>query len=211
MPIEDSDRAKRREGFDMSHPSYSPRSGKEPSEDRERRRTRRSEYPNENYRASAARESGDDDRSEHSEQEDEGPHYRGIHSRSIGRTPGGGLRISESYLVVGPFTGRGPKGYQRSDEKICDDVNERLERHGDLDASEIEVSCEAGVVTLKGKVDDRASKRRAEECAEDVYGVKDVMNEIRVDAGFFERLFGSDDAEADEARSRGRSRTGKNA
>ena len=192
----------------MSHPSYSPRSGKEQSEDRDHRRTRRPEYPNENYRASAARESGDDDRFE---EEDEGPHYRGIHSRSIGRTPGGGLRISESYFVVGPFTGRGPKGYQRSDEKICDDVNERLERHGDLDASEIEVSCEAGVVTLKGKVDDRASKRRAEECAEDVYGVKDVMNEIRVDAGFFERLFGSDDAEADEARSRGRSRTGKNA
>jgi hypothetical protein len=137
--------------------------------------------------------------------DDEEQHYRGIHTRSIGRSPGGrGVSVSDTYLFIGPFTGRGPKGYQRSDEKIAEEVNERLERHGEVDASEIEVSCAEGVVTLKGKVGDRHSKRLAEDCAESVYSVKDVMNEIRVDKGFFERIFGSGDDEREGSRDRER-------
>lgn len=97
---------------------------------------------------------------------------------------------TELWLIEGPHTGRGPKGYQRSDERLQEQVCERLERHGQIDASEIEVTVENGVVTLEGQVDDRRTKRLAEECAESVYGVQDVMNRLRVDAGFFQRLFG---------------------
>src|SRR5262245_30542187 len=40
----------------------------------------------------------------------------------------------------GRFTGKGPKGYRRSDDRVKEDVSEALSRDGDLDASEIEVN-----------------------------------------------------------------------
>ena len=63
----------------------------------------------------------------------------------------------------GGHTGRGPKNYQRSDERIMDDVCERLTRDPDVDATHIEVSVQSGLVTLGGTVTDRQSKRVAEE------------------------------------------------
>jgi osmotically-inducible protein OsmY len=59
-------------------------------------------------------------------------------------------------------------------------VSERLERHGHIDASDIEVTVENGEVTLQGTVDSRRSKRLAEDVAESVYGVKDVHNQLRI-------------------------------
>ena len=80
----------------------------------------------------------------------------------------------------GQFAGRGPKGYQRSDDRIREDVSDRLTEHGDLDASGIEVGVTGGVVTLSGTVDDRWGKRLAEDIVERVPGVRDVMNQLRV-------------------------------
>ncbi|MFL5783964.1 MAG: BON domain-containing protein, partial [Bacteriovoracaceae bacterium] len=48
------------------------------------------------------------------------------------------------------------------------------------DASEIEVDVKDGVVTLSGTVEDRQSKRAAEECIENLSGVVDVHNRIRL-------------------------------
>lgn len=93
----------------------------------------------------------------------------------------------------GPYSGRGPKGYKRSDERIIEEACLRLEKAGDVDASEIEVTCSEGVITLRGKVEDRASKRIAEQCVEDIYGVRDVMNELQVSKGLFTNLFDSSD------------------
>lgn len=107
---------------------------------------------------------------------------------------GSGMLISESSsysTAYGPYTGKGPKNYKRSDEKIVEEVNQALERNGDVDASEIEVTCTNGEVRLTGKVENRRAKREAEECAERIYGVKDVMNELKVDKGFFANLFGT--------------------
>jgi hypothetical protein len=42
------------------------------------------------------------------------------------------------------------------------------------------VTAEDGVIRLRGTVQDRMTKRRAEECVESVYGTRDVMNELRV-------------------------------
>ena len=78
--------------------------------------------------------------------------------------------------------GRGPKGYQRSDDRILEDVCDRL-TYSDVDASEIEVRVQNGEVTLSGSVNDRADKRRAEDVAEEVSGVRDVHNNIRVHRG----------------------------
>src|SRR5919199_732705 len=86
----------------------------------------------------------------------------------------------EGIMTPGPFAGRGPKGYQRSDERIYEEVCELLTQHPQLDASDIEVSVRNAEVTLKGTVDSRRTRRMAEEVAESASGVKDVHNELRV-------------------------------
>lgn len=83
----------------------------------------------------------------------------------------------------GQFAGRGPKGYQRSDERIREDVSDRLMEHPELDASGLEVHVKDGVVTLTGDVDSRWAKRMAEDIAEDIGGVRDVMNQLSVSPG----------------------------
>jgi BON domain len=80
----------------------------------------------------------------------------------------------------GPHTGRGPKGYVRSDERIWEEVNDRLEQHGEIDATDVEVGVSNGEVTLEGIVSNRVSKRLAEDVAESVSGVRDVHNRLRV-------------------------------
>jgi osmotically-inducible protein OsmY len=79
--------------------------------------------------------------------------------------------------------GRGPRGYTRSDERIRDDVNDRLTDDPYVDASEIEVTVSGGEVTLSGTVDSRHAKRRAEDIADDVSGVTHVQNNLRVRQG----------------------------
>jgi osmotically-inducible protein OsmY len=81
---------------------------------------------------------------------------------------------------AGPFAGRGPRGYRRSDEHIREEVCERLTRHGRVDATDIEIRVANGEVTLEGSVNDRESKRLAEDVAESVFGVRDVTNHIKV-------------------------------
>lgn len=80
----------------------------------------------------------------------------------------------------GRFAGRGPKGYKRSDERIEEDVCERLTQHPDLDASEISVQVQDCEVTLSGTVEDRHSKKLAENIVDSVSGVKDVHNQIKI-------------------------------
>jgi osmotically-inducible protein OsmY len=119
-----------------------------------------------------------------------------------------GYRPSLGYtstLIVGRFYGRGPKGYQRSDDRIREDVSEELFRNPEIDASEIEIQAQKGEVTLTGKVEDRHQKRLAEDIAERVSGVKDVHNQLKVDKGFFAELFGTgkEDRERDREQERG--------
>jgi osmotically-inducible protein OsmY len=76
--------------------------------------------------------------------------------------------------------GKGPKGYTRTDERIKEDVHERLTEDGQIDASEIEVDVKSGEVFLKGTVKNRQQKRRAEDIIENISGVKNVENHIKV-------------------------------
>ncbi len=80
----------------------------------------------------------------------------------------------------GAHRGKGPKGYTRADDRIREDVNDRLSDDSFLDASEIEVAVEKAEVTLSGTIDSREDKRRAEDIAEAVSGVKHVQNNLRV-------------------------------
>jgi osmotically-inducible protein OsmY len=76
--------------------------------------------------------------------------------------------------------GRGPKNYTRSDDRIRDDINDRLTDNDYLDASDIDVAVNNGDVTLTGFVDSRYNKRTAEDIAEDISGVKNVENRLRI-------------------------------
>lgn len=80
----------------------------------------------------------------------------------------------------GPYVGKGPKGYKRSDQSIQEDVCGRLTEHGEIDASDIDVEVHDAGVTLKGFVMSRQEKRAAEDVAESVSGVRDVRNELNV-------------------------------
>ena len=81
---------------------------------------------------------------------------------------------------AGQHRGRGPKGYQRSDARIMEDVNDRLTEDPHIDASEIEVSVANREVTLSGTVNSRFEKRHAEDLAEAVSGVSHVQNNLRI-------------------------------
>jgi osmotically-inducible protein OsmY len=80
----------------------------------------------------------------------------------------------------GQFRGRGPKGYRRSDDRLTEDINERLTDHPGIDAENIEVRVKDGEVTLTGTVDDRHAKRMAEDVAWQVSGVMEVTNQLRI-------------------------------
>lgn len=80
----------------------------------------------------------------------------------------------------GPYSGVGPRGYRRADDRIRDDVNDRLMWHGYVDATDIQVDVNDGVVTLSGTVNTRREKRMAEDAAESVSGVEDVNNQIQI-------------------------------
>ena len=90
---------------------------------------------------------------------------------------GGGMINSFEY---GEHTGKGPKGYNRSDDRIHDDICEVLTQHGEIDASDIEVKVQSGVVTLTGTVDARMTKRLAHESIERLSGVKEIINRLKV-------------------------------
>jgi osmotically-inducible protein OsmY len=80
----------------------------------------------------------------------------------------------------GTFRGRGPRGYRRSDERIREDVCDCLTDDPLLDASNMEVTVKDCEVTLSGTVNRREDKRRAEDLVEQISGVKDVRNNLRV-------------------------------
>lgn len=89
-------------------------------------------------------------------------------------------RRREDDESAGLHRGRGPKGYQRSDARILEDVNDRLTEDPRVDATEIEVRVENREVTLVGMVATRSEKRHAEDVAHGVSGVTHVQNNLRI-------------------------------
>lgn len=79
-----------------------------------------------------------------------------------------------------PYSGKSPKGYKRSDERIKEEVCDALMRASHLDPSDIEVTVANGEVTLKGEVCCRNDKRQVEDIAEGVLGVQDVHTNLRI-------------------------------
>jgi hypothetical protein len=101
----------------------------------------------------------------------------GSQGTSLGGRWQSGAREFEDY------TGRGPKDYRRSDERIREEVSDRLTDDYSVDASDITVQVKDGEVTLSGSVTTREQKRRAEDLAESISGVREVTNSLRVQRG----------------------------
>jgi osmotically-inducible protein OsmY/flavin-binding protein dodecin len=78
---------------------------------------------------------------------------------------------------------RSPKGYKRSDERIREDVCDQLAQDGQLDPSEMEVSVANGEVTLSGTVPQRYMKWHAEQIIDNIGGVNEIHNQLRVQRG----------------------------
>lgn len=92
----------------------------------------------------------------------------------------GGMGYGQGMGQGGMSRNRGPKGYKRSDERIREDLCDRLSDRHDVDSSDIEVKVQNGEVILSGTVRERYLKHTIEQIAEAISGVQDVKNEIRV-------------------------------
>lgn len=104
-----------------------------------------------------------------------GDEDRGTWGSGVGGHPGGGYQGGGGYQRQG----RPPKGYQRSDERIREDICDRVIGMG-IDAGDVDIKVQSCEVTLTGSVDSRHDKRRLEDLAESVSGVKNVHNQLRV-------------------------------
>jgi osmotically-inducible protein OsmY len=168
----------------------------------------RGSYSNSGTRLGGANYGNYGDRGRFDEGRNEGRNFGNSGSNYGGGNPGGGNRDDRGWFnrasdevsswfgnddaerrrdrdrqMRGEHKGKGPKNYNRSDDRIKDDINDRLSDDSYIDASEIEVVVVSGEVTLSGTVDERSAKRRAEDLAESVSGVKNVENKIRVGQG----------------------------
>jgi hypothetical protein len=102
--------------------------------------------------------------------------YRGRDERSFGER-------AEQFFERAKRKLTGPKNYQRSDERIREDLCDRLANAEWIDASEVAVQVQNAEVTLTGTVRERPMKHQIEDIADAVLGVKDVHNQIRIERG----------------------------
>lgn len=75
---------------------------------------------------------------------------------------------------------RGPKGFRRSDERLKEELAERLMYRNDIDCSDVTLDVKDAKVTLEGNVPERWMRYAIDDVAESVIGVDDVENRIRV-------------------------------
>lgn len=83
-------------------------------------------------------------------------------------------------LLALSHRGRGPKGYQRSDELLHELICERLTDDPFIDARNVSVDVRAAEVTLRGTVETRAEKYAIEDIVADMAGVAEIHNQLGV-------------------------------
>ncbi len=80
------------------------------------------------------------------------------------------------------YRGMGPQDYKRPDDRIRDDVYERLTDSHEIDARGIMVEVNQGNVTLTGSVPERQMRYAAEDLVEACMGVSNINNQLKVQA-----------------------------
>jgi hypothetical protein len=86
--------------------------------------------------------------------------------------------IAPPRRAEGSCRGFGPRGYIRSDQRIYEDICDRLTENPFIDASDITVTVRDRTVTLAGSVDSVISLHQAREIAREVVGVTTVRNDL---------------------------------
>lgn len=74
----------------------------------------------------------------------------------------------------------GPKGYRRSDQRMLEDICDRLFVADHIDSSEVTIEVSAAKAVLDGAVPQRWMKHAIEDLADACPGIEDVENRIRV-------------------------------
>jgi len=83
-------------------------------------------------------------------------------------------------VELGERVATGPKNWQRSDERLHDEICTMLADDDWVDASDLEVVVHHREVNISGTVKDRRQRERAIDIAEAARGVVEVMSRIRV-------------------------------
>jgi hypothetical protein len=90
------------------------------------------------------------------------------------------LQVEREEEANTDFTGYGPIGYERTDGRIYEDACEALYNSYHVDAADIQVDVNEGIVSLSGEVRSLEMKKLAEYILDHVAGVVDVRNELNV-------------------------------
>ena len=78
--------------------------------------------------------------------------------------------------------GRGPKNYRRSDERLGEQLHQRLSDDPEIDASGITLEVTNGRVALSGEVESRRAKHHVEDLVDACPGVVEIDNRLRIAA-----------------------------
>lgn len=84
----------------------------------------------------------------------------------------------EEFSTIGPSAS--VPGEERPDERIREDVCDRLTQLGPVDCTQIDVDVLNGVVTLHGAIHSAEAKTKAATVAQSVVGVHAVTNDLRI-------------------------------
>ncbi|MES2527249.1 MAG: BON domain-containing protein [Bdellovibrionota bacterium] len=119
-----------------------------------------------------------------------GGHLRDFYNKSsIIRKDGYGSRLDEDDYAdytpkdingTGKYSGKGPKNYVRSSERIEEDICQRLTADRNLDASFIDVNVIGDEVHLEGYVRSRDARWLAEDLIHNVPGVNKIINQLKI-------------------------------
>ena len=119
--------------------------------------------------------------------EDQGRHAQSGHGRggSDGARGREGANVSRGTGAGGKSkaAASGRDEATRPDDSIRDDIIDRLTRDHELDASQILVMVEDGLVTMTGEVPEQSMKQRAQDTVEQASGARDIVNRITFDDG----------------------------
>jgi len=95
----------------------------------------------------------------------------------------GGYQLGTQQRDLGyqrSYRGLGPQTYKRPDDRIRDDIYEKLTDNDRIDARGIMVDVNQGNVTLTGTVPERQMRYAAEDLVESCMGVANINNQLKV-------------------------------
>ncbi len=73
-----------------------------------------------------------------------------------------------------------PRKRYKSDQNILEEASDLLFKNKKLDASDLKLNVQGGIIKIMGWVDSRENKKEAERCIELISGIKDIENLIHL-------------------------------